>query len=78
MGAVKEILDQQACVRCGAPQLKRGIGQLDRMRVTMRILWYLLTILLGAFGVLALVRSIERLVTGQGGSVQILIALIRR
>jgi len=32
----------------------------------MRILWYLLTAFLGLIGVLAVVRIIERLVTGEG------------
>jgi hypothetical protein len=32
----------------------------------MRILWYLLTALFGLIGVLALIRTVERLATGAG------------
>ena len=32
----------------------------------MRILWYLLTALFGLIGLLALIRTVERLVTGSG------------
>lgn len=32
----------------------------------MRILWYLLTTLFGLTGVLALIRTVERLTTGSG------------
>jgi small neutral amino acid transporter SnatA (MarC family) len=43
----------------------------------MRIIWYLLAVLLGAFGVLGLVRSAERIATGAGASpIQILIGLV--
>lgn len=45
----------------------------------MKLGWYLLTVLLGAFGSLALLRSVERMVFGGGqGSlaVQILIAVV--
>jgi hypothetical protein len=43
----------------------------------MRIGWYLLAVVLGAFGVLGVARSIERLTAGAGVSpIQILIGLI--
>jgi hypothetical protein len=32
----------------------------------MKVLWYLLTALFGLIGVLALIRTVERLVTGSG------------
>ena len=32
----------------------------------MKILWYFLTLILGLIGVLAVVRMIERLATGEG------------
>lgn len=43
----------------------------------MRIVWYLLAVVLGAFGVLGVIRSIERLAAGAGVSpIQLLIGLI--
>ena len=43
----------------------------------MKIIWYLLALVLGAFGALGLVRSIERLIGGAGVlPVQILIGLV--
>ena len=43
----------------------------------MRVVWYLLAVILGAFGVLGLLRSVERLAAGAGVSpVQIFIGLI--
>jgi membrane protein DedA with SNARE-associated domain len=45
--------------------------------VAMKPLWYLLTFLFGAFGALALARSIERLATGAGVLLtQVLIAVV--
>ena len=43
----------------------------------MRIFWYLLAIVLGVFGALGLVRSVERLMGGAGLlPVQILIGMV--
>ena len=42
----------------------------------MSIIWYLLVFLFGAFGILALLRSVELLVTGGRPTSQILIALV--
>jgi ABC-type phosphate transport system permease subunit len=43
----------------------------------MRILWYLLTALFGLIGVLALIRTVERLITGSGLiTAQLVIALV--
>jgi hypothetical protein len=45
----------------------------------MKVGWYLVTVLLGAFGALSLLRSLERLVFGGGqGSlaVQVLIGVV--
>ena len=43
----------------------------------MKTIWYLFTFLFGAFGILALARSIERLASGAGVLVtQVLIALV--
>ena len=43
----------------------------------MKIVWYLLVVVLGAFGALGLLRSIERLITGAGVSpIQIFIGLV--
>ena len=43
----------------------------------MKVLWYLLTFVLGAFGVLALIRFIELLLSGGGISpIQLFIALV--
>ena len=43
----------------------------------MKIIWYLLAVVLGAFGALGLVRSTERIIGGAGIlPVQILIALV--
>ena len=43
----------------------------------MKIVWYLLAAILGAFGVLGLLRSVELLATGAGGSpIQMVIGLI--
>ena len=43
----------------------------------MKILWYLLTLLLGLFGILSAIRVVERLVSGSGFlPIQLLIALI--
>jgi hypothetical protein len=42
----------------------------------MRVVWYLLAVVLGAFGVLGVLRSLERLSTGEGVlPIQILIGL---
>ena len=43
----------------------------------MKVVWYLLTVVVGAIGVLALLRFVEALLTGLGVfPVQFLIALI--
>lgn len=42
----------------------------------MTIIWYVLTLLLGAFGILALLRSVELLVNGGRPTSQILIVLV--
>jgi len=43
----------------------------------MKIVWYLLAVVLGVFGALGLVRSIDRLISGAGIlPVQILIGLV--
>lgn len=43
----------------------------------MKIIWYLLAVVLGVFGALGLVRSIDRLISGAGIlPVQIFIGLV--
>jgi hypothetical protein len=43
----------------------------------MKILWYLLTALLGLIGILALVRALERLAVGAGLlPVQLIVAIV--
>jgi Co/Zn/Cd efflux system component len=43
----------------------------------MKSFWYLLAVVLGAFGALGVLRSIERIITGAGVSpVQVFIGLV--
>jgi hypothetical protein len=42
----------------------------------MSTVWYLLALLFGAFGILALLRSVELLVTGGRATGQVLIAIV--
>ncbi len=42
----------------------------------MKIVWYLLTVIFGAFGILALLRSLELVINGGMPTSQVLFAVI--